>query len=165
MNICKNNKLYQWGKYKEESIRDNLITKTSSITTISEDMFYRIYLELQSTLKYNNQLGEPVDISITDAPIQLMSHILCKETSFAINFKEDNKIVNMLAKELDRTTGSIYKSYTILKSKNYLVKTEDNIIRPNNELTQLQHLIKRKLSESNHIGFDIVFKLSVGNDK
>lgn len=128
-------------------------------------MFYRIYLELQSTLKYNHQLGVPIDISITEAPIQLMSHILCKDTSFAINFKEDNKILNVLANELNRTTGSIYKSYTILKSKHYLVKTEDNIIRPNNELTELQHSIKRELAKNNHIGFDIVFKLSVGNDK
>ena len=138
--LTKLNKSIKYGKYEE-----NDDGKLNVISTIPEFMFYKIYLELNNVIGFREVNGEMVDIKISEAPVELMAHIMTKDLDYTLIYRnKDSKLID-LGKELDRSPNSIYASINRLRSSYYLIKNEDNLFVPNDELRYIMTKTKEAI--------------------
>ena len=138
--LTKLNKSIKYGKYEEDD--DG---KLNVISTIPEFMFYKIYLELNNVIGFREVNGEMVDIKISEAPVELMAHIMTKDLDYTLIYRnKDSKLID-LGKELDRSPNSIYASINRLRSSYYLIKNEDNLFVPNDELRYIMTKTKEAI--------------------
>ncbi len=148
--------------YNDADTHDNVILKTKPVKTINEYEFYYKYLQLKSVVRIIKVDGKEIDISLTKMHLQLMAHIMTKEMDFNVNWKNNCQQIKDLAKELNRTTSSIYKSYVALKKKRYFITTEDKLILPNAEVNKIRNRIKSHIIKNGHATCDINFEFCVG---
>lgn len=154
--LSKMNKSIKYGKYDEDE-KGNI----TPITTIPEFMFYKIYLELNNVIGYREVNGEVVDIKISDAPIELMAHIMTKDLDYTLLYRNKDSKLSDLGKELNRSANSIYASINKLRESFYLVKNEDNLFVPNDELRYVMTKTKEAIAKDGYLSFDYLFRFCV----
>jgi len=135
---------------------------------LNEKEFYEVYLTLDNLLRTNEKI-------LSDKAIKLLAAYMAKPLEFAIQFNNKKTIVDRstgekktLAVELGETIG-ILPSYTYylmkeLRDKDTLVVDEDNLLRPNEQLTKLRVGIKAALSKNDIVQFDYLFKAKIVED-
>jgi hypothetical protein len=135
---------------------------------LNEKEFYEVYLTLDNLLHEDNE-------RLSDKAIKLLAAYMSKPLDFAIQFNNKKTIVNRttgekktLAVELGEEIG-ILPSYTYylmkeLRDKDALVIDEDNLLRPNSQLTKLRVGTKASLSKNDVMQFDYIFKAKIVED-
>lgn len=161
--VNRNTFTVEFGKYEEELSHGSVILKTKAISTIKEIEFYRKFLELKNVIAYTKVNGEILDITLTPCHMELMAYIMTLDMNFEITWKRNSQQLKDLAKALNRSTASIYKSYTVLKEKRYFITTEDKLVIPNSEINNLRSNIKKSIDKNGHASFDVNFQFCVGN--
>lgn len=86
---------------------------------------------------------------------------MTKDENFTLLYRNKDSKQTELAKELDRTAQSIYTSISKLRKAEYLVKNEDNLFIPCEELRILMRKVKQQISENGFVTFDFLFKFCV----
>ena len=157
--INRNSKVVRYGKYTEDIDDETNQLETNVITSINENTFYTIYLQLNNVIRYKSKGTEVIDFKISDTPIQLLTHLMCKGTDSTIIYRNKDKKNIELAKELDRTPSSILTSISKLKKAGYLNVSEDRILVLNEELTDLVNKTKLHIKLNEPLKFDFLFKL------
>lgn len=154
--IARECKIVRYGNYREEA--DGTIIP---IKSIDESTFYKIYLELNNVIGTKRVNGENIDIKISDAPIELMAHIMSKDLDYTLVYRNKNNKLHDLGKELDRSANSVYASMTRLRKANYLIKNEDDLFVPNDELKYVMKKTKESINKNGHLAFDFLFKFFI----
>lgn len=155
-----NSKVVRYGKSVTQ-IDELGATTTTSITAIDEQTFYKIYLQLNNVIKWKRTPNGMIDMSLSDTPIELLSHLMMKDENFTLLYRsKDNKLTEM-GEELGKTSQSVYTSISKLRKAEYIVKNEDNLFVPNDELRQLMRKVKTQIKENGHVTFDFLFKFCV----
>lgn len=154
--LSKMNKSIKYGKYEEDDKG-----KVTPISTIPEFMFYKIYLELNNVIGFREVGGEVVDIKISDAPLELMAHLMTKDLDYTLIYRnKDSKLID-LGKELDRSPNSVYASVSRLRDTFYLIKNEDSLFVPNDELRYIMTKTKEAIKKNGYLTFDYLFRFCV----
>lgn len=156
-----NCKVAKYGSYEIIEQLDNLVVNTKPIKTIDEASFYKTYLELNNVIRYKYVNGKLLDMMITDAPLELMAHLMAKDSSYTLVFRNKDAKLAVIAEELDKTVNSVYNSMSKLKKAGYLVVTEDGLIAPNQECLDLMSKTKDSIANKEHFTFDFLFKFCV----
>lgn len=132
-------------------VRDNSINDTffdcKISSAITEFDFYKCFLYLKAGLSkaaYKDDLAEE---ALTSVNIDYLAAIMSKPLDFSMPIKSKNFVQVKLAEQLNKTPKSAYSAIHRLRKKGYLVKTEDNIIMPNQELQRLRVVTKKHLKE------------------
>jgi hypothetical protein len=134
------------GKYDViGDIDKDTYVEVNTTQSISEIDFYKCFLYLKSGLAKTAYKNDKVDRSLTAVNIEYMSLIMSKDSDFTMPIKSKNDIQKNLALEIGKTPKSAYSAIHRLRSKGYLVKTEDNLIVPNDELQKLREVTKQHL--------------------
>lgn len=154
-------KIAKYGTYNVLDKVDDLIIETSPIKTIDESMFYKLYLELNNVLRYKKVDGEVIDMLITDAPLELLVYLMSKDDSYTLVFRNKDAKLMDVANDLNRSINSVYNSVSKLKKAGYLVITEDGLITPNKECSDLMKEVKSTIKNKGHFVFDYLFKFCV----
>ena len=154
--LSKMNKSIKYGKYEED---DN--GKINVISTVPEFMFYKIYLELNNVIGFREISGDVVDVKISEAPVELMAHIMTKDLDYTLIYRnKDSKLIE-LGKELNRSPNSIYASINRLRATYYLIKNEDNLFVPNDELRYVMSKTKEAIKKDGYLTFDYLFRFCI----
>lgn len=154
--LSKMNKSIKYGKYEEDDAG-----KVNIMSTIPEFMFYKIYLELNNVIGFREVNGEVVDIKISEAPLELMAHLMTKDLDYTLIYRnKDSKLIE-LGKELDRSPNSIYASMNRLRDTYYLIKNEDSLFVPNDELRYVMIKTKEAIKNNGYLTFDYLFRFCV----
>lgn len=154
--LTKMNKSIKYGKFEEDD-KGN----TNIISTIPEFMFYKIYLELNNVIAFREISGEMIDVRISEAPVELMAHIMTKDLNYTLIYRnKDSKLID-LGKDLDRSSNSIYASINRLRASYYLIKNEDNLFVPNDELRYVMIKTKEAIKKNGYLTFDYLFRFCV----
>lgn len=158
--IAKNCKFVKYGSYTTTVDEDdNPITKP--IKTIDEFTFYKIYLELNNVIRWGMSDGEIIDMKTSEAPIELLAHIMTKDEDYTLLYRNKDSKLSDLGKELERSDNSIYASINRLRKAAYLIKNEDNFFIPNKELRDLTKQTKNAIKVNGFLSFDYLFKFCI----
>jgi hypothetical protein len=164
--VDKNSKIIRYGKSRSEEVGG--VKTTKPITSIDERTFYQIYLELQNVIKWRQTPNGNIDMSLSDTPIELLAHMMTKDENFTLLYRNKDKSQIQLGIELGevaggkvRTPQSVYTSIAKLRKAEYIVKTEDNLFVPCDELRQLMKKVKSEIKEKGFVTFDFLFKFCV----
>ncbi len=148
-------KVVRYGKYTESNDGIHVIS------SIDEFTFYKIYLELNNVIRWKRVNGGIVDTKISDTPVELMAHIMTKPVDFSLIYRnKDSKLID-IAKELDKSANSVYASMNRLRQAEYLIKNEDSLFVPNQELRDLMNKVKSSVVDGAPLTFDYLFKFCV----
>jgi hypothetical protein len=154
--LSKMNKSIKYGKYEEDENG-----KINVISTVPEFMFYKIYLELNNVIGFREISGDIVDVKISEAPVELMAHIMTKNLDYTLIYRnKDSKLIE-LGKELNRSPNSIYASINRLRATYYLIKNEDNLFVPNDELRYVMSKTKEAIKKDGYLTFDYLFRFCI----
>jgi hypothetical protein len=154
--LSKMNKSIKYGKYEEDENG-----KINVISTVPEFMFYKIYLELNNVIGFREISGDVVDVKISEAPVELMAHIMTKDLDYTLIYRnKDSKLIE-LGKELNRSPNSIYASINRLRATYYLIKNEDNLFVPNDELRYVMSKTKEAIKKDGYLTFDYLFRFCI----
>lgn len=155
--VDRNSKIVRYGKSKlnDES------TELKPITSIDEFTFYKIYLELNNVIKWKKTQTDMIDMRLSETPIELLAHLMTKDENFTLLYRNKDKKQVELGLELDRTAQSIYTSITKLRKAEYIVKNEDNLFVPCQELRDLMKKVKQQIRDKGFVTFDFLFKFCV----
>lgn len=115
--------------------------------TISEYDFYKCFLYLKAGLSKAAYKDDLADETLTSVNIDYLAAIMSKPLTFSMPVKSKNSVQANLAEELGKTPKSAYSAIHRLRTKGFLVKTEDNLIMPNPELQKLRIYTKKHLQE------------------
>lgn len=154
--IAKECKIIRYGNYTED--KDSNI---KPIKTITESLFYQMYLELNNVIRWKKVNDELIDMRISEAPVELMAHIMSKDLDYTLIYRNKNNKLNELGDELNRTSNSIYASVARLRKAGYLVKNEDDLFVPNDELKFVMKKTKEAFKKDGFFAFDFLFKFCV----
>jgi predicted transcriptional regulator len=139
--LSKMNKSIKYGKYEEDENG-----KIKVISTVPEFMFYKIYLELNNVIGFREISGDVVDVKILDYTL--------------IYRNKDSKLIE-LGKELNRSPNSVYASINRLRATYYLIKNEDNLFVPNDELRYVMTKTKEAIKKDGYLTFDYLFRFCI----
>lgn len=155
--ISKDSKVVRYGKYihKEED------GEIKIVKTIDELTFYKIYLKLNNVIQWKSVNGKLIDMKISDAPIELMSHIMAKSLDFTLLYRNKDGTLTELSEEIGKSVNSIYASMNRLRKAGYLVKDEDDFFVPNDELRYVMKKAKKSIEDKGYLAFDFLFKFCV----
>ena len=154
--LSKMNKSIKYGKYEEDENG-----KIKVISTVPEFMFYKIYLELNNVIGFREISGDVVDVKISEAPVELMAHIMTKDLDYTLIYRnKDSKLIE-LGKELNRSPNSVYASINRLRATYYLIKNEDNLFVPNDELRYVMSKTKEAIKKDGYLTFDYLFRFCI----
>lgn len=136
------------GSYEvnEESV-DNTYFSCKIKDTISESDFYKCFLYLKAGLSKAAYKDDLADETLTSVNIDYLAAIMSKPLTFSMPVKSKNSVQANLAEELGKTAKSAYSAIHRLRTKGFLIRTEDNLIMPNNELQKLRVYTKKHLEE------------------
>jgi len=156
--ISRNCKIVRYGKYVETTDDETNQPIIEVLSSIDEFTFYKIYLELNNVIRYKNVNGKLIDFRMSEAPIELMAHIMTKSLDYTIIYRNKDAKLIELADEIDRTPSSIYASMNKLRKSHYLIKNEDKQFVSNNELQDLMKKTKECIENNEALTFDFLFK-------
>lgn len=111
---------------------------------MTEMDFYTAFINIKIALSksaYKNHHAS--DLSAVN--VMYLATIMCKPLDFVMPAMSKNNVQTELARELGRTSKSIYSAVTRLRKAGFLVTTEDNLIEPHPELQTLRKMTKRHL--------------------
>ena len=151
INLSKINKTARYGKYDNDNV----------YSTISEEMFYRPYLELNNIIRYRKVGKEVLDFKLSAAPIELMSYLLARPEEETLIYRGKNDKLQEIAKALNRSKDSVYTNMSKLMKAGYLIRTEDSVYDFNQELRDLRKLVKSHIRREIPLKFDFLFKFCV----
>jgi len=154
-------KIVRYGTYKVEEQEDGLIKKTSSVSSIDEFTFYKIYLQLNNVVRFRRSGIGLVDMRLPDTPLELMAHIMCQDENFTLIYRNKDAKLQVIADALEKTVTSVYTSIGKLRKAGYLVTTEDGLCVPNNECSELMKKTKEAIKLNGHLTFNYMFKFCV----
>lgn len=156
-------KIVRFGIYEALSHTDNTIDGTKAVSSIDEFTFYKIYLQLNSVVRYRKSGIKIVDMRLSDTPLELMAHLMCKPLDFTLVYRNKDAKLNDIADEIEKTVTSVYTSVNKLRKAGYLVNTEDGFCVPNNECRDLMAKTKLHIATKGHLAFNYMFKFCVEN--
>ena len=163
-NVNRSHKVVRYGKYTEEYDDQGGLT-TNIIKSVDVGVFYRLYLELNNVIGSRRQGNNIVDISLSNAPIELLVYLMCKDDDFTIVFRNKDATLIKLGEELNKTPSSIYANLSKLRKAGYIIKDEDNLFILNKELRDLITNSRLLLNNDEPLKFDFLFKFCVTNKK
>lgn len=158
-NYNKSQKIIKYGKYTEE-IEDGQV-KTTVIKSISVDVFYKLYIELNNVIGYRRSGVEIIDMRLPPTPIELLVHLMMKDEDHTIVFRNKDATLERLGVELNKSTSSIYSTLNKLRKAGYIQKDEDNLLILNDELRDLIKNTENHLSKHVPLTFDYLFSFCV----
>ena len=116
-------------------------------SAITEYDFYKCFLYLKAGLSKAAYKDNIADEALTAVNIEYLAAIMVKPLTFSMPARSKNSVQIKLAAQLGKTPKSAYSAIHRLRSKGYLVKTEDNIIMPGPELQRLRVITKKHLKD------------------
>lgn len=161
--MVKDCKIVRFGIYEAEIEADSLIYTTAPVSTIDENMFYKIYLQLNNVVRFKRSGVKIIDMKLTDAPMELMAHIMCKGPEYTLVYRNKDSKLQDIADELGRTVTSVYTSMGKLRTAGYLINTEDGLCAPNNECLDLVKKTQASIKDKGHLAYNYMFKFCVAN--
>jgi hypothetical protein len=155
-----------------KEIKSPVFHKTVKYPTLNEVEFYEVYLTLHN-------LSKTKETRLSEKAIKLLALYLAKPLEFAIDFNSKrayNMVVKgvkvkrtwtkFLGEELGIKPVYTYLLMKELRDKGALLIDEDNLLRPNEQLTTLRKGMKEAFSKYEIVRFDYIFQTStVDNDE
>jgi predicted DNA-binding protein YlxM (UPF0122 family) len=90
-----------------------------------------------------------------------MAHIMTKDLDYTLIYRnKDSKLIE-LGKELNRSPNSVYASINRLRATYYLIKNEDNLFVPNDELRYVMTKTKEAIKKDGYLTFDYLFRFCI----
>ena len=159
--VNRNSKVVRYGKSKPVTNEETGDISIVPIKTIDEFSFYKIYLSLNNVVGTKVTPSGNVDIALSDTPIELLAHLMTKDENFTLLYRNKDKKQVELGIELERTAQSVYTSISKLRKAEYIVKNEDNLFVPCQELRDLMKNVKGLIKKNGFVTFDFLFKFCV----
>lgn len=160
--ITRHSKIVRYGKY-DEFYDESGELQTKVHKSIGLSTFYRLYLELNNVIGSRLKGNETVSIELSDNPIELLIHLMMKDSNFTLVFRNKDATLIKLADELNKSPSSIYGTLGKLRKSGYIILDEDNLLTLNKELTDLVKMTRKYVADGKPLKFDFLFKFCVTN--
>jgi hypothetical protein len=158
--LAKSSKIVRYGKYTELPDEDGYpITKV--IKSIDKATFYKLYLELNNVIGLRQQGEQVIDTVLPPVPLELLVHLMLKNSDFTIVFRNKDATLVKLGEELGKTASSVYSNLSKLRKTGYIIKDEDNLLVLNKELKDLIKFVDTATRGGKALKFDFLFKFCV----
>lgn len=136
--------------------------------TLNEQEFYEVYLTLSNLSKSDQK-------KLSEKAVKLLAAYLAKPLTFAIQFNNKKTVSNkvtgekktlavMLGEEIGILPSYTYYLMKELRDKDALIVDEDNLLRPNPELTKLRYGTKASIVKYDVMQFEYIFTAKIVDD-
>ena len=139
-----NKKIVRYGKYTRENTGPGE-HEINVIRSINKETFYRTFISLNNVIGVRRSGAKIIETRLSPAPTELLIHILNKDDSFTMAFRNKDAIMKNLGVELGKTPSSVYANIGKLRDAGYLIKDEDNLFVLNHELRDIKKLVEQAI--------------------
>lgn len=160
INYSKHSKVVKYGNYTEINTSPGEI-ETNVIKSIDVETFYNLYLKLNNVIGVRRVGADIVETKLSSAPTQLLLHIMMKDDTFTIVFRNKDASLIKLGEELGKSASSIYANIAKLRKTGHIVRDEDNLFVLNKELRDLVKMTREHVRTGQPLKFDFLFKFCV----